>query len=234
MKKFILLFAFLIGNLSVFAQAFQEVVYLKNGSIIRGVIIEQVPNESLKIQTADGSIFAYKMNEVEKITKEARKKAARASSFGFDENVYRPKGYRGFFDIDGGFGVKEWGDGYIGFTTSHGFQTCPYFFIGAGMGIEYHVGWETLFMPIFGNMHFNFLDKRFSPFLDIKGGYSPVDGKGGYISTAIGVNYQFTPRIGVNFSFGYTMQRTDVYYLYSYYKGKVKMHHLGFKLGLEF
>ena len=45
----------------------QEVVYLKNGSIIKGVVIEQVPGESLKIQTYDGSIFVYKMSEVEKI-----------------------------------------------------------------------------------------------------------------------------------------------------------------------
>lgn len=34
-----------------------DVVYLKNGSIIRGMIIEQIPNVSLKIQTKDGSIF---------------------------------------------------------------------------------------------------------------------------------------------------------------------------------
>ncbi len=47
-----------------------DVVYLKNGSIIRGIIIEQVPNVSLKIQTSDGSIFFYKMDEIEKITKE--------------------------------------------------------------------------------------------------------------------------------------------------------------------
>jgi len=49
---------------------YQDVVYLKNGSIIRGVIIEQVPNELLKIETADGNLFAYKIAEVEKITKE--------------------------------------------------------------------------------------------------------------------------------------------------------------------
>lgn len=48
----------------------EDVVYLKNGSIIRGTIIEQVPNVSLKIQTRDGSVFFYKMEEVEKITKE--------------------------------------------------------------------------------------------------------------------------------------------------------------------
>ncbi|MFN5983557.1 MAG: hypothetical protein ACK479_08835 [Fluviicola sp.] len=47
-----------------------DVVYLKNGSIIRGQIIEQIPNQSLKIRTNDGSVFVYKMEEVEKIVKE--------------------------------------------------------------------------------------------------------------------------------------------------------------------
>lgn len=51
-------------------QTLQDVVYLKNGSIIRGIIIEQVPNQSLKIQTNDGNIFVYKIDEVDKITKE--------------------------------------------------------------------------------------------------------------------------------------------------------------------
>jgi TM2 domain-containing membrane protein YozV len=49
----------------------QDVVYLKNGGIIRGVIIEQIPLEKLKIRTADGSIFVYQMSEIERITREA-------------------------------------------------------------------------------------------------------------------------------------------------------------------
>ena len=54
-------------------QLSQDVVYLKNGSVIHGTIIEQVPNVSLKIQTRDGSIFFYKMDEIEKIAKEISK-----------------------------------------------------------------------------------------------------------------------------------------------------------------
>ena len=54
------------------AQEWQDVVYLKNGSVIRGMVIEQVPNVSLKIRTADGSVFVYAMDQVEKITKEQR------------------------------------------------------------------------------------------------------------------------------------------------------------------
>jgi len=49
----------------------QDVVYLKNGSIIRGLIVEQIPNVSLKIETADRNVFVFKMEEIEKFTKES-------------------------------------------------------------------------------------------------------------------------------------------------------------------
>ena len=42
-----------------------DVVYLKNGSIIKGIIVEQVPNQSMKVKTSDGSIFNFQMNEIE-------------------------------------------------------------------------------------------------------------------------------------------------------------------------
>lgn len=52
------------------AQQYQEVVYLKNGSVIKGVVIEQIPGQSVKVQTQDGSLFVYEMEEVSKIVKE--------------------------------------------------------------------------------------------------------------------------------------------------------------------
>jgi len=52
------------------AQTTVDVVELKNGSVLRGTILEQVPNESLKLKTADGSLFVYRMDEVVKITRE--------------------------------------------------------------------------------------------------------------------------------------------------------------------
>jgi len=55
---------------SAIAQQMQDVVYLKNGSIIRGMIVEQIPNISVKIQTKDGSVFVCKVEDIEKITKE--------------------------------------------------------------------------------------------------------------------------------------------------------------------
>lgn len=49
---------------------YQDVVYLKNGGIVRGVIIESIPNVSLKIETSDRSVFVFTYDEIIKITKE--------------------------------------------------------------------------------------------------------------------------------------------------------------------
>ncbi|MBN2521863.1 MAG: hypothetical protein JXB24_01250 [Bacteroidales bacterium] len=60
------LFCFAITN----AQQQKDVVYLKNGSIIKGTITEMNPGSNLKIKTADGSLFVFEMNEIEKVIKE--------------------------------------------------------------------------------------------------------------------------------------------------------------------
>ncbi|HOT15038.1 MAG TPA: hypothetical protein PK252_09785 [Bacteroidales bacterium] len=74
MKRIFLISAILLlTSINMLAQQYIDVVYLKNGSVIRGVIMEQVPNQSIKIQTADKSIFVYNMDEVDKILKEEAK-----------------------------------------------------------------------------------------------------------------------------------------------------------------
>ena len=63
-------FLFFVGSLSAQNAPTREVVYLKNGSIIKGSIIEWVPNESLTIQTADKSIFVCKISDIERVKRE--------------------------------------------------------------------------------------------------------------------------------------------------------------------
>ena len=63
-----------------YTQELQDVLYLKNGSIIRGIIIEQIPNKTLKIKTADGSVFVYQMDDVVRITREPMPASQRASA----------------------------------------------------------------------------------------------------------------------------------------------------------
>ena len=49
----------------------QDVVYLKDGGIVRGTILERGSTESVKIQAADGNVFVYKLDQVQRITREA-------------------------------------------------------------------------------------------------------------------------------------------------------------------
>ena len=59
-----------ISALSAFAAEYVDVVYLENGSRVKGIIIEQIPGVSISIETADGSVFVFKVEDVVKIAKE--------------------------------------------------------------------------------------------------------------------------------------------------------------------
>lgn len=68
--KRIIMFLCFFANFYIYAQNnFEQIIYLKNGSIINGIIIEEIPNEKIKIQTKDGNIFEYAIEDIEKIAK---------------------------------------------------------------------------------------------------------------------------------------------------------------------
>ncbi len=84
---------------SIIAQITQrDVVYLKNGSVIKGAVLEQIPDKTVKIQTADGSIFVFQMSEVERITKEGVPPPAIAA----ETNAAEPERASGFFSFVAG------------------------------------------------------------------------------------------------------------------------------------
>ena len=71
MKKIaVLLILILITTFECFAQSYQDMVYLNDGHILKGVILEIVPDDYLKIETNNGKIYTIDMNEVVKISKE--------------------------------------------------------------------------------------------------------------------------------------------------------------------
>ncbi len=65
-----LLFALLITVTATLSVQAQSVLSLKNGSMIKGEVLEMNPSGSVKIQTADGSVFVYDMEEVERVDKD--------------------------------------------------------------------------------------------------------------------------------------------------------------------
>jgi hypothetical protein len=70
MKLNISIVVFFISIIAFAQTQTRDVLYLKNGSVIKGAITEMNPNTGIKIKTADGSVFVYKMDEIVKTEKE--------------------------------------------------------------------------------------------------------------------------------------------------------------------
>ncbi len=217
-----------LAAISVQAQNLQEVVYLKNGSVVRGVIIEQIPGSSLKIQTADGSIFAYKMEEVEKISKEAPQGSSGYANFGGRTDGKGLKaGYRGFVDLGYSIGVGDFGEGRAEFATSHGYQFNPYIYAGLGAGVHYYHESEMVEIPVFAHVRSEFLNNAISPFFDFKIGYTVYDATGFYMTPSVGCRFA-----GVSIGIGYTMQKVE--YDIGHYSGSENCGGFSIKVGFDF
>lgn len=135
-KIFLLIGILLSLSLVIYAQEVSEdVVYLKNGSVIRGIIIEQVPGKSLKLKTRDGNIFVYSFEDIEKITKEEAhqysmvKKTSQAAPLGNVGLSFQPLGFLQFgpviqadFKVAAntvlGPQIRFWGLGYASHAVS--------------------------------------------------------------------------------------------------------------------
>ena len=161
-KMFLALLAFLFITTLTFAQSnLQDVVYLKNGSIIRGIIIEQVPNLSIKIQTIDRNVFVFKMDEIEKLTKEPYLGKDSNSSSGKGTGL--KSGYKGIVETGYGY-VDSYDRFFLNFINSYQFN--PYFSLGLGVGYRYIKTNDHIF-PIFADFRVNFIDNKVSPYLSL-------------------------------------------------------------------
>ncbi len=124
--------------LAAFAQnAMQDVIYLKDGSIYKGMIIETVPNVSYKIESKDGNVFAVTVDEVDKITKERNQYAMSGfgpwgrQPWGMDTTRYQPreKGYFNELQI-----LVENVQGGVRFVNGYKFNR--YAYLGIGFGVD--------------------------------------------------------------------------------------------------
>jgi hypothetical protein len=122
----------------------KDVVYLKNGSVIKGEIIEQIPNKSIKIQTSDGSIFVYNISDIEKMTKETvtnRTKIKTEENFSDDQEAEAQNIPKGFHLHDGFYMSLNGGLAFGTITleaTNAGFNKME--FDGGGFQIDFKFG----------------------------------------------------------------------------------------------
>ena len=196
------------------AQSYDDVVYLKNGSIIRGTIVEQVMNESVKVQTKDGNYFVFSAEDIQKISKEVSKSEKKQKdSSGFN----KPKGFLNLLNVQSytpGTVPSTYGVEYI-----FGYRVCPQFAVGFGQGIKTY-RFDDIQIPMFVHLRSDFMKTAVSPYVAVNVGYnfgSPVqydgyeyDTEGTFFKLELGVSYN-VGNIRMTTGFGFKSQDCERY-----------------------
>jgi hypothetical protein len=185
----------------------EDVVYLKNGSIIRGIIVEQIPNVSIKIKTREENVFIYKMDEVEKITKELQQNQPQKQFTPKDYSKFnKPTGYMGLLEFEAGLGFHYANRFSISFIN--GYRIIPEFAFGFGIGTRaFFFSYDTDYgmrsqsdwgFPFFLHLRSDFLATRVSPYIAFNIGYNLS--LGNYYCNFGGILLE--PSFGVGFNIG--------------------------------
>jgi len=139
LQKYLMMVLLLMVFFTGYSQdKMEDVVYLKNGSIIRGTIIEQVPNQSIKLKTNDRNVFVFKFEEIEKIAKEV------AQDMDYLDN-FKKNGFINITEICINPGISnvkmhrlisvENNTNGFGIKTVNGYQFSKHFSTGFGIGV---------------------------------------------------------------------------------------------------
>lgn len=80
------------------AQMISDIVYLKNGTVIKGMIVEQVPGKTIKVRTADNLLIEINYQDIARIVKEETYAKERGNTVVHSREL---KNY--YFRFNGGF-----------------------------------------------------------------------------------------------------------------------------------
>ena len=138
------------------------------------------------------------------------------ATFGKAQTSFDPEeGCLNVVEVSYAKGVGEYGDGGLSANYLHEKFINKRFSIGAGIGYSYHKNYKFSAIPIYLSTHYFLLDKRFSPFVNLRIGgfamfnkdnvgtnekYSLSKEKQGFslfMSPSVGVKMHITPNIGI-------------------------------------
>lgn len=155
-RHFILLLLVTILVTPSFSQKVKDAVYLKNGSIIYGKLLE-ISDNVYRMQTSDGSIFNFNADEVDRFVKEAPKFESRKTS-------------GAGFALEGGLLVgsqRSEVNAPFSFNIILNLTSSTKNIFGIGSGVEF-LG--STFSPVFIEVKRLLNDKKTAPFLFMRGG----------------------------------------------------------------
>jgi hypothetical protein len=155
-KLFFAAFMLIISFATMSGQRSRDVLYLKNGSIIYGKLLE-ASDSQYKIKTSDGSIFIYPAPEVEKFMNEV--------------SVFEGRRKKGFgFNLEAGLLVGPQSSQYkapFSFNILGNITASTKNIFSVGTGVEY---FGQPYTPLFLEYKYLFHESKTTPFLFLRGG----------------------------------------------------------------
>lgn len=216
--KYLLTIGLLAFCMNAEAQYYEEVIYLKNGSVLRGDVLEQT-QEEIKIKIAGGSVLVYKMSEVERIAKEEKKFKEKKQSKDFtvqDTGYYHSVTF-GLLPGQGEFGNFAFG-GSLHYVF--GYQYKPIIGAGIGIGADSYIYSEIRnVIPVYLEVRGYLKNQPFAPYYSLQAGYgfalvndtwNMTDATGG-IMIHPKVGFRFPSRTNAAFTteIGYLFQKAS-------------------------
>ncbi|MCH2022774.1 MAG: hypothetical protein MK207_09875 [Saprospiraceae bacterium] len=217
-KKIYSVLICLFTYFNLYAQTnFQDIIYLENGSVIKGYVLEYNPKENIKIEILGGSILVYKASEVVKILKDEvsldyqiQKKEKR--------KMHVPQ--KGWYNsITGGtlIGTTDFNGPSLGLSVNYvsGYHLHRLIGIGAGISLNSLTLMQYSFVPIYANIRGHLMKTSTSIFYDLNIGYgigindmlmnNRAEG-GLYLRPSIGIRFPSTRKTHLVMDFGYVIQ----------------------------
>ena len=215
-----------VPEISQAQEKLQDVIYLNNGSILHGEIIEIKANESITMISNCGDKWVVDQNEIKRIAKELVSNEIKKNSN--EEISYMVNGF--YSNIYIGFllsGEMESLFPSLSLMFLNGYQFDWGLALGAGVGIDLI---NESYMPLVGDIRYSFKDSKLSHFVFFQGGYAlplgspdPYDynyyesnpeSKGGYIiNPGIGLKLNLNDKNAFSFDIGYKYMQVEHEYI---------------------
>lgn len=201
----IILFFFFVATCNLFAQSKEDVVYLNNGSILRGKVIETIKGVQTSIEISGRNVIVIPDSAVKMIQMDQAIPAKERGNKSTAVEMTASANFYGGSTNTAGFT----------FITSYRF---PFrLAVGAGIGIEW---FDRQQIPFIADFKYYFLRGSWSPYIYGQGGYAvPLSQEGDnewteYHGGALagggaGMRFNFTNRNALIFSIGYRYQKTE-------------------------
>ena len=214
MKTILLTFMLAIVAITAYGQDKMDVVYLKDGRVIKGSIIKPLDADGIQIMTTESDVYTFSAAEVSRVAREE------ISHDNLKNKVFVQDG-EGFTNITTlgyGFGIGSVGDAnnnedYFAIHTVNGFHINRNISLGLGVGVEGYGDYELI--PLYADIRVYPALTEWAPFFYGNLGYGlgvlekNIDG-GLMAGIGGGIQRSVNPGLAFVASLGYRFQENTI------------------------